>query len=129
MSQRPALLLIVVIAAVVMGLWMILQGLGYMDIGPYHPGLTIPDGTPQDVWDLAMAIAGGVLIIIGLISLLLAWLLYGGSRVARIIMIVVLILELISSIFSLPVGLIMAAVSVFLLYVLFRPDVKQFFGA
>ena len=130
MSQRPTLLLIVVIAAVVMGLWFILQGLGYMDIGPINPGLTKPADTAQDIWDLAMNIAGAVLIIIGLISLLIAWLAYNGSRIARLILIVVIIFELISTVFNISVfSLIMAAVCIFLLYILFRPDVKQFFRA
>jgi len=129
MSQRPQLLLIVVIVVIAMGIYQILQGLGYMDIGPFHPGLEKPSGMDQALWDLAMTIAGGVLIIIGLLSLFIALLVYNGSRVGRIILIVVLIFSVIGGVLNFPVGLFILVLSIVLLYILFRPDVKQFFRA
>ena len=130
MSQRPQLLLIVVIVVIAVGIYQILQGLGYMDIGPLHPGIENTSGMSADLWDLVMTVAGGMMIIIGLLSLLIGFMVYNGSRIARIILIVVLILELIFSLFSLNAfGLFMVVLCIVLLYILFRPDVKQYFRA
>jgi len=69
---------------------------------------------------------GVVLIIIGLVSLLLAWGLWSGKGWARMTALVFAILSIIASLFSRHlIGLI---IDIIIVYYLTRPDVKQFFS-
>ncbi|MDR0335265.1 MAG: hypothetical protein LBH69_05220 [Methanomassiliicoccaceae archaeon] len=128
MAERPQIVLIVVIIVAIVGLIQILNGLGLMDIGPFNP-VDKPADIGQDVWDLAMKIAGFILIFIGVITLIIALLVYKGSNFARRILIIILILGVFGSLLSFPSvwAIIDLVLCIVLLYILFRPDVKQYF--
>ena len=100
-----------------------------MDIGPLNPGLDKPSGMDQDIWDLAMMFVGVIYIVIGLFTLLIALLVYKGSNFARRLLIIILILGVIFSVLGLPgiTAIITLILCIVLLYILFRPDVKQYF--
>ena len=68
---------------------------------------------------------GAVLIIIGLVSLLLAWGLWTGKGWARMTALVFAILSIIASLISR--HLIIIVIDIIIIYYLTRPNVKQFF--
>jgi hypothetical protein len=99
------LLFVVVVIVGAMGLYWMLQGLG---LGNFE---------------------GIILIALGAISVIFAFLMYQGIALARLVMIVILIIELVLCILTLPSGLFFLVLCVIMLYILFRQDVKQYFGA
>lgn len=131
MAERPPIVLFVVVVVAVVGFIEIMNGLGWMGIGPFEPGLSKPTDLGKEFWDLLILAGGLMLIIIGLISIVIAILAYRGSSFARTILIIVLLLGVVGSLLSLwsTVAIVELVLCIVLLYILFRPDVKQYFGS
>jgi hypothetical protein len=85
-----------------------------------------------DIGSLLTAIAlgiAGVLAILGILYLVTAYGLWTGRGWARMLAIILLILDIIGGILSLPAGIITIIISGLLLWYFFTPSVKAFFGA
>ena len=66
--------------------------------------------------------------VVGLLTLVVAFLLWTGNKLGWYLAIVVLILNAVSSIFQLPTGALTLVVMIILIWYFFRPNVKEFYG-
>jgi hypothetical protein len=92
-----------------------------------YGGTVIPD-----IGSLLTAIALGIagfLAILGILYLLTAYGLWTGKGWARMLSIVLLILDVILGILTLPGGIVLIIIAGVLLWYFFTPSVKAFFGA
>jgi uncharacterized membrane protein (DUF2068 family) len=84
-----------------------------------------------DIGSLLTAIAlgiAGVLAILGILYLVTAYGLWTGKAWARMLAIILLILDIIGGILSLPAGIITIIIAAVLLWYFFTPSVKAFFS-
>jgi len=77
---------------------------------------------------IALGIAG-VLAIVGILYLVTAYGLWTGKGWARMLAIILLILDIIGGLLTLPAGIIGLIIAGVLLWYFFTPSVKAFFGA
>jgi hypothetical protein len=92
-----------------------------------YGGTIIPD-----IGSLLTAIAlgiAGVLAILGILYLVTAYGLWTGKGWARMLAIILLILDIIGGLFTLPAGIITIIIAAVLLWYFFTPSVRAFFGA
>jgi uncharacterized membrane protein (DUF2068 family) len=85
-----------------------------------------------DIGSLLTAIAlgiAGVLAIIGILYLVTAYGLWTGRGWARILAIILLILDIIGGLVTLPGGVVLIIIAGLLLWYFFTPSVRAFFGA
>lgn len=92
-----------------------------------YGGTVIPD-LGSFLTAIALAIAG-VLAIIGILYLVTAYGLWTGRGWARILAIILLILDIIGGLLTLPAGIIGLIIAAVLLWYFFTPSVRAFFGA
>ncbi len=87
---------------------------------------------PFDIGSLlsaALLAFAGVAAIVGILYLVAAYGLWNGKGWARMLAIILLILDIIGSLLTLPAGIIGLIISGVLLWYFFTPSVKAFFGA
>jgi uncharacterized membrane protein (DUF2068 family) len=85
-----------------------------------------------DIGSLFTAIALGIagfLAILGILYLITAYGLWTGRGWARMLSIILLIIDIILGILSLPAGIVTIIIAAVLLWYFFTPSVKAFFGA
>jgi hypothetical protein len=137
-KTRPTGVTIIAILNVISGIVMLAGGVGLAAIGSILPTMTTLD--PNASGQLAVAgllgvggiAVGGILIILGIISFVVAWGLLKGkgwawnvTLILSIISIVIGIISLVAGNFGSIVNIIIAGI---IIYYLYRPHVKAFFG-
>jgi hypothetical protein len=137
-KARPTGVTIIAILNVISGIVMIAGGIGLAAIGSILPTMTTLD--PNASGQLAVAgllgvggiAVGGILIILGIISFIVAWGLLKGkgwawsvTMVLSIISIVIGVISMVAGSFGSIVNIIIAGI---IIYYLYRPHVKAFFG-
>jgi hypothetical protein len=136
--SRPIGVTIIAILNIISGIIMLLGGIGLAAIGSVLPTMTAVDPNAGGQMALVGVLGGGgiaigaVLIILGIISFIVAWGLLKGSGWAWTITIILSIISIIMGILSLVAGNFGSVVNIviagIIIYYLFRPNVKAFFG-
>ena len=83
---------------------------------------------PLFLGSFVMGIAGGIMVIIGIISFAVAYGYMNGLGWAWTLGLIIAVLALILGLISLPSGVISILLEVLIIYYLTRPHVKRFFG-
>ena len=109
---RPTGVAILAILEVIMGVYYLITG-----FGEFLTSAIIP---------LVHSVLGTMLIIVGLLSILLAWGLWTSKGWARMVALVFAILAIILGLIP-PFHIIGQVIEVIIIYYLTRPNVKQFF--
>ncbi len=120
-KERPVLISVIAILYFVFGILMLLGGAGIGLLGVAVPAAILP----------AAALGGGIAIA-GIISLIIAGGFWNGWKAIWYLAVIFGILEIIVSLVSIFTGNMAAIVALIiealLLYYIFRPKVKEFFG-
>lgn len=124
-KTRPTGVTIIAILEALGGIIMLLFGLGMVALGTF---VAIPGGMMPGVLGMMAGFLGFVFIIIGVLSLIFAWGLWTGQSWAWTLTLVFAILGVIFGLLSLPGSIIQIIIQVIIIYYLFRPNVKAFFG-
>ena len=137
-KTRPTGVTIIAILNVISGIVMLAGGVGLAAIGSILPTMTTLD--PNASGQLAVAgllgvggiAVGGILIILGIISFVVAWGLLKGKGWAWNVTLILSIISIVIGIISLVAGSIGSIVNIIIagiiIYYLYRPHVKAFFG-
>lgn len=121
-SGRPKGVTILAILEVVIGIYFLVTGFGEFFGGAINP---FAYHIPPSVISIIFRVLGATRIILGFVSLLLAWGLWTGKRWARMAALIFAILSIIENLISLHfIGVVIGAIIV---YYLTRPTVKQWF--
>lgn len=137
-TDRPTGVTIIAILNIISGIVMLAGGLGLAAIGSILPTMSAVD--PNASGQLAIAgllgvggvAVGGILIILGIISFVVAWGLLKGRGWAWTVTAVLAVISIIMGIVSLAAGnfgsIVNIIISGVVLYYLYRPHVKAYFG-
>jgi hypothetical protein len=137
-KTRPTGVTIIAILNVISGIVMLVGGLGLATISSILPTMTTID--PNASGQLAAAgllgvggiAVGGVLIILGIISFIVAWGLLKGKGWAWGVTMVLSIISIVTGVISMAAGSIGSIVNIIIagivIYYLYRPHVRAFFG-
>ncbi len=121
---RPTGVAILAILEAFVGVYYLITGFGEFVAAAVIRSLAL-SGISHDVMAMIPRVLGTMLIIVGLLSILLAWGIWTGKGWARMVALVFAIVAIILSLISLHfVGLV---IDVIIVYYLTRPNVKQFF--
>ncbi len=120
-KDRPVLISVIAILYFVFGILMLLGGIGIVGLGAAIPGLIVPGG-----------VLGGGLALAGIISLIIAGGFWNGWKAIWYLAVIFGILEIIVSLVMIFTGnmsaILALIIEALLLYYIFRPKVKEFFG-
>jgi hypothetical protein len=137
-KPRPTGVTIIAILNIISGIIMLIGGLGLAAIGSILPAMTTFD--PNASGQMAVAgllgvggvAVGGILIILGIISFIVAWGLLKGrgwawtvTVILSVISIVIGIISIVGGNFGSIINIIIAGI---IIYYLYRPHVKAYFG-
>ena len=137
-KTRPTGVTIIAILNIISGIVMLIGGVGLAAISSILPTMTTID--PNASGQMAVAgllgaagvAVGGILIILGIISFIVAWGLLKGkgwawslTMILSIISIIIGIVSLVAGSFGSIVNIIIAGI---IIYYLYRPHVKAYFG-
>ena len=137
-KTRPTGVTIIAILNIISGIIMIIGGAGLAAIGSILPTMTTID--PSAGGQLAVAgflgaggvAVGGILIILGIISFIVAWGLLKGKAWAWTVTLILSIISLILGVVSVVAGsfgsIINIIIAAIIIYYLYRPHVKAYFG-
>jgi hypothetical protein len=137
-KTRPTGVTIIAILNIISGIIMLIGGVGLAAISSILPTMTTLD--PNAGGQMAIAgllgvggaAVGGILIILGIISFIVAWGLLKGKSWAWSVTIILSIISIVIGIISLVAGNFGSVVNIIIagiiIYYLFRPHVKAFFG-
>jgi len=137
-KTRPTGVTIIAILNVISGIVMLAGGVGLAAIGSILPTMTTLD--PNASGQLAVAgllgvggiAVGGILIILGIISFVVAWGLLKGKGWAWSVTLILSIISIVIGVISMVAGSIGSIVNIIIagiiIYYLYRPHVKAFFG-
>lgn len=137
-KSRPTGVTIIAILNIISGIIMVVGGFGLAAISSILPTMTTID--PNAGGQMAVAgllgaggvAIGGVLIILGIISFIVAWGLLKGKSWAWSVTIILSIISIVIGIVSLVAGSFGSIVNIIIagiiIYYLYRPHVKAFFG-
>ena len=137
-KPRPTGVTIIAILNIISGIIMLLGGIGLAAIGSILPTLTTVD--PNAGGQMALAgllgvggvAVGGILIILGIISFIVAWGLLKGKSWAWTVTVVLSVISIVMGIISLVGGNFGSVVNIIIagiiIYYLYRPHVKAYFG-
>ena len=137
-KTRPTGVTVIAILNIISGIIMLIGGVGLAAIGSILPTMTTLD--PNAAGQMAIAgllgvggvAVGGILIILGLISFIVAWGLLKGKSWAWSVTVILSIISIVIGIISLVAGNFGSIVNIIIagiiIYYLYRPHVKAFFG-
>jgi hypothetical protein len=137
-KSRPTGVTIIAILNIISGIIMVVGGFGLAAISSILPTMTTID--PNAGGQMAVAgllgaggvAIGGILIILGIISFIVAWGLLKGKSWAWSVTIILSIISIVMGIVSLVAGSFGSIVNIIIagiiIYYLYRPHVKAFFG-
>jgi uncharacterized membrane protein (DUF2068 family) len=121
---RPTGVAILAILEAIVGVYYLVTGFGEFIAGSIIRTLA-RSGISPDIMHSIPRFLGAVLMILGLVSIILAWGLWTGKGWARLTALVFAILSIIASLLSFHI--IGFVIDVIIIYYLTRPNVKQFF--
>ena len=137
-KSRPTGVTIIAVLNIISGIIMLIGGFGLAAIGSILPTMTTIDPNASGQMALAGLLGpagvalGGILIILGIISFIVAWGLLKGkgwawslTMILSIISIIINIVSLVGGNFG---GVVNIIISGIIIYYLYRPHVKAFFG-
>jgi hypothetical protein len=137
-KPRPTGVTIIAILNIISGIIMLLGGIGLAAIGSILPTLTTVDPNAGGQMALAGLLGvggvaiGGILIILGIISFIVAWGLLKGKSWAWTVTVVLSVISIVMGIISLVGGNFGSIVNIIIagiiIYYLYRPHVKAYFG-
>jgi hypothetical protein len=148
-KSRPTGVTIIAILNIISGIIMLIAGLGLIALGAILPGMPPPSAFDQSqnmtdaanidfsgvspiVFGAAGIAIGGVIIAIGIVSFIVAYGLLKGMGWAWTITVVLSIISIVLNAISITTGNIGGIVSIIIsgiiLYYLYRPHVKTYFG-
>ena len=137
-TPRPLGVTVIAILNIISGIVMILAGIGLAAAGAILPAMTSIDPNAQGqlavagFLGVAGAFLGGIMIILGIISFIVAWGLLKGKAWAWIVTVILSVISIIIAIISLFGGnfgsIISIIISGVIIYYMFRPHVKAYFG-
>lgn len=137
-KSRPTGVTIIAILNIISGIIMIAGGLGLAAISSVLPTMTTIDPNAGGQMALAGLVGGagiavgGILIILGIISFIVAWGLLKGKGWAWSLTLILSIISIIIGIVSMAAGnfgsIINIIIAGIIIYYLYRPHVKAFFG-
>lgn len=123
-KDRPMGVTILAILEAVVGLYYLVAGFGEIVAASIIRSLTLA-AIPSTILPMIPRVLGAALVLIGLLSIVLAWGLWTGKSWARNVALVFAILAIIVSLLSFHIiGLV---IDVIIVYYLTRPNIKQFF--
>jgi hypothetical protein len=143
--HRPFGVTILAIIDILIGIFIIISSIGVLALAGYLTSITMPSEIEQnlpqwfiDMAPTALALAGVVLLAIGLVSMLIAWGFLKGRNWSRTLAIVLLFLSIMAAVFNAIVsailttdvffGLILSIIiPVLLIWYLTTPKVKAWF--
>jgi uncharacterized membrane protein (DUF2068 family) len=138
MVQRPVGISIIAVLAALVGVICFIGAVGlaalstagsaFEDLIETYGGTVMPFNIGSFITAALLALAGFAAII-GILYLVAAYGLWTGRGWARMLAIILLILDIILGILSLPAGIITIIIAGVLLWYFFTPSVKAFFGA
>jgi len=128
MAQRPTFLSIICILLALYSVLMLLVGVILVAFGVSGALSGIVDNIGLEEFAEAFLIGFGIgLILIYLLALLAVYLLWNGKTLGWYLAVIVLVINAIQGIFTLPAGILSLVVTVLLIVYFFRPSVKAFF--
>ena len=148
-KSRPTGVTIIAILNIISGIIMLIAGLGLIALGAILPGMPPPSvleqsqnmtdtadidlsGVPLSVFGAAGIAIGGIIIALGIVSFIVAYGLLKGMGWAWTITVVLSIISIVLNAISIATGNIGGIVSIIIsgiiLYYLYRPRVKAYFG-
>jgi len=137
-KSRPTGVTIIAVLNIISGIIMLIGGFGLAAISSIFPTMTAidPNASGQMAFAGLLGAAGvalgGILIILGIISFIVAWGLLKGKGWAWSLTMILSIISIIISIVSLAAGsfgsIVNIIISGIIIYYLYRPHVKAFFG-
>jgi hypothetical protein len=123
-ESRPKGITILAVLETLVGIYYLATGFAELFVAATIRSLSY-FGIPSSGMAMIPRVLGTALIIIGLVSLVVAWGLWTGKRWARMCALIFAILSIILSLISFHIiGLV---IDVIIVYYLTRPNVKQFF--
>ncbi|MDR0791582.1 MAG: hypothetical protein LBE47_03475 [Methanomassiliicoccaceae archaeon] len=131
---KPTLLWVAVLIVAVVGVWYLIQAVIFLgtDI-PVPISEEIEGINTEALIDLLKSIMAAGFVILGVLTLLLAFLLYKGSDGGRTFTIIILIIAILLNVFGAVTLNLMSLVELLLaivvLVILFRPNVRAYFKA
>jgi hypothetical protein len=137
-KTRPTGVTIIAVLNIISGIVMLLGGIGLAAVSSILPSISTID--PNAGGQLALAgllggagvAVGGILIILGIISFIVAWGLLKGKSWAWSVTVILSIISIIIGIVSMVAGNFGSIVNIIIagiiIYYLYRPHVKAFFG-
>ena len=132
-NGKPTMLWVVVLIVAGVGLYYTISGLLSMLTDFSFFGADLTDLVGSDIADMVDTLVGGIYLVLGVLTLLIAFLVYSGSKGGRTFLVIILVISILGNVFSLIVGditgilwLVLALVTFILLY---RPEVKEYFKA
>ena len=131
-KEKPTLLWVLVLIVAVVGAYYLIEGIMVLTETIKVPGIAeILDEFGEDIADLVIQIVAGVSIMLGVLTLIIAFLLYSGSNGGRILLIVILVLAILGNAFGAFVGdlvsIVWLAVAVVCFMLVYRPEVRAYF--
>jgi len=137
-KSRPTGVTIIAILNIISGIIMLAGGLGLAAISSVLPTMTTIDPNAGGQMALAGLVGGagiavgGILIILGIISFIVAWGLLKGKGWAWSLTLILSVISIIIGIVSMAAGnfgsIINIIIAGIIIYYLYRPHVKAFFG-
>ncbi len=125
--ERPTGVTIIAILAFISGILTLVGGFGMIAAGAYLGGMAAAQGLPG--FGAMFAVLGAVLVVLGLLYLVLGWGFWTGKEWAWILGVVLSIIGIIMGILSITNGgIISIIIDGIILYYLYQPHVKEFFG-
>ena len=137
-KSRPTGVTIIAVLNIISGIIMLIGGFGLAAISSVLPTMTTIDPNAGGQMALAGLVGGagiavgGILIILGIISFIVAWGLLKGKGWAWSLTLILSIISIIIGIVSMAAGnfgsIINIIIAGIIIYYLYRPHVKAFFG-
>jgi len=120
-ADRPLLISIIAVLNLLAGLFLLIVGI-IVALGV----VSMSEGD-IDV-GLAGTALGGLFAVLGIISLIIGYGFWQGWKFIWYLSLILWIIEIIGGILMFPIGLVWTIVYIILVWYLFRPNVKAFFG-
>lgn len=129
--SRPLGVTILAVLAGISGIFSLMGGITLMALGPAISSAMMQQGAPgmSGFFGGMMAILGVVLLLMGILNLVVAWGYWTGQEWAWVLGVILGIIGVIMGIIQITQGgIIGLVINAVILYYLFQPHVKEYFG-
>ena len=125
------MLVIATLIVAAVGLWQLVQGAAVLGFDFELPVMEGLRDMADSFADLESFVVGATLLMVGILTLFLAFLIFIGSRIGRTLLTIILVIAALSNAFALYVGdaysLIELVLAIAVLVLLYRPNVSAYF--